>query len=208
MDCASWRELVSARLDGETSLFDNAALDEHLAGCPGCTFFSAQATRLHRLARLRPAEPVPDLTSAILRQAVTPAPKRWTARAGARLALAWMAVVQLTFAIPALLLGADSGASAHVARHVGAFDGAIAVGLLVAALQPRRARALLPLAIALASFVILGAALDVTSGAASLVSESQHLVDVLGVAALWVVAGTPWFGNGTSLGRDLVPSIV
>lgn len=150
---------------------------------------------------------MPDLTSAILRQAATPVPKRWTAWVGARFALAWFAIVQLAFAVPALLLGSDAGASAHVARHIGAFDGAIAVGLLVAALQPRRARALLPLALALAGFVGLGAALDVASGAASLVAESQHLIDVLGVGALWVVAGKPWFSSGPRLGRYLRQTI-
>ena len=67
----------------------------------------------------------------------------------ARWALFVVALTQLVLAAPALLLGEDTGATVHVARELGAFDLALAVGLLVAAWQPARAWGLLPVVAAL-----------------------------------------------------------
>ncbi len=91
-------------------------------------------------------------------------------------------------AVPALVLGEDSGATVHVARELGSFDVALAVGLLVAAWQPARAWGLLPVAMALA-FVMAGTAvLDLADGRADTLGEAHHLLDVAGVALLWLVA--------------------
>ena len=67
----------------------------------------------------------------------------------ARWALFVVALTQLVLAAPALLLGEDAGATVHVARELGSFDVALAVGLLVAAWQPARAWGLLPVIAAL-----------------------------------------------------------
>ena len=76
----------------------------------------------------------------------------------------------------------------HVTRELGAFDVALAVGLLVAAWQPAPAWGLLPVVAALA-FVMGGTAvLDVVRGTASSVGEAHHVLDLAGVALLWRVA--------------------
>ena len=66
MDCNACREAISAILDDEDPGIDPALVEAHLAACPACRAHAAQATRLHGWLRLRPAEPVPDLTPAIL----------------------------------------------------------------------------------------------------------------------------------------------
>jgi predicted anti-sigma-YlaC factor YlaD len=77
MQCAPFREAISARLDGEPSGVPAAALDAHLAACPGCTAWADDAALVTRRARLAPAPPVPDLTAAVL--AALPAIQRQSA---------------------------------------------------------------------------------------------------------------------------------
>lgn len=194
MRCETIREGLSARLDGEEPGLDAEVLDLHLGSCPGCQAWVEELTALHRIVRVREAEPVPDLTAAILAAAPAPATGPSAARgraepvSTARWALFSVALTQLVLAGPALLLGEDPGATVHVARELGAFDVALAVGLLVAAWQPARAWGLLPLAAALA--LVLGgtAVLDVVQGRAGSLGEVHHLLDLAGVAFLWWVA--------------------
>ena len=110
--------------------------------------------------------------------------------------LAWVAVVELAFALPALIFGDSSGATSHVARHLGSFDVAIAAGLLYASWRPHRALALIPVALVLTGCVIVTATFDLTDGATSSGLEAHHLVDLVGFALLWVVAGRPLPGRG------------
>ncbi len=190
MRCEPIREALSAQLDGESTGLDDGAVTLHLRGCPGCTAWADELGVLHRMVRVREAEPVPDLTASILGHP-TPAPVRRTASelvSPARWALFAVALTQLVLAAPALLLGEDAGASVHVARELGAFDVALAVGLLVSAWQPARAWGLLPVVAALALVMGGTAVLDVVRGTASSLGEAHHALDLAGVGILWWVA--------------------
>ncbi len=194
MDCTHIREALSARLDGEDALSTDASLlDAHVAGCPACSTWLADVTAMHRLTRVRAADPVPDLSSAIVARATAaPAAPRRRALAEpistARWGLFVVALTQLVLAGPAVLLGEDAGATVHVARELGSFDVALAVGLLVAAWQPARAWGLLPVAAALGLVMGTTAVLDVVDGSASTFGEAHHLLDLAGVGLLWLVA--------------------
>ncbi len=194
MDCTHIREGLSARLDGEEDLsVDPARLDAHLSGCPACTTWLAEVAALHRLTRVRAADPVPDLSAAIVARA-TPAvaalrrPALRQPISAARWGLFVVALTQLVLAGPAVLLGEDPGATVHVARELGSFDVALAVGLLVAAWQPARAWGLLPVVAALGLVMGTTAVLDVLDGSASTFGEAHHLLDLAGVGLLWLVA--------------------
>jgi predicted anti-sigma-YlaC factor YlaD len=78
-----------------------------------------------------------------------------------------------------------------VARELGSWDVALAVGLLVAAWQPRRAAGLLPFAFALAGATALTAIVDIASGRAPAAGEALHLLDLVSVGALWFAARRP-----------------
>ncbi len=199
MECDAVREALSARLDGEPSGQPDDLVDAHLTGCRACTAWSEELATLHRMVRVREAEPVPDLSAAIV-AAFDPSPadrRRAVARSrrpvlgeavsGTRWALFVVALTQLVLAGPALF-GDDPGASVHVARELGSFDVALAVGLLVAAWQPARAWGLLPVAAALAAVMAGTAAFDIVDGRASSFGEAHHLLDLAGVALLWLVA--------------------
>lgn len=181
---------MSAAMDGEEANLGPAAVDAHLAGCAGCRAFAAGAADLHRRVRVRGAEPVPDLTTAILAatsDAASDAAGR-PARLWARYALVVAALAQLALAVPPLVLGDGPGGSVHLARELGSWDVALAVSWLAVAWRPRRAAGLLPFALALAVVMAATAVLDVSSGRVPAMGESAHVLDLIGLASVWSLA--------------------
>jgi hypothetical protein len=76
--CPRARVQLSARLDGEVGDTTARALDLHLASCPRCRAHEQALIRVRRSLRTQPAEPVPDLSEAILQEVAR------VARAGER----------------------------------------------------------------------------------------------------------------------------
>jgi predicted anti-sigma-YlaC factor YlaD len=203
MNCDICREAISARLDGETPGAPDDLIDTHLRSCAGCQNWATAAGELHRATRVRAAEWGPDLTAPILaRIDAEDKPPESTGRrrlADIRVGLAIVALLQLVLAVPPLLLGAEAGASIHVARELGSFDAALAVGFLVCAWQPARVAGLFPVAAALAVCMTGAALLDVATGRAPAATEAQHLLDLVGVVLIWLAARstrTPGLGGG------------
>jgi predicted anti-sigma-YlaC factor YlaD len=185
MRCDQSRDVLSARLDGEATADELAVVDRHLASCAACADFAASLTAIDRVTRLTPAEPVPDLAGAVM--AANPPVVRDPRREAARWSLVVVALAQLVVALPSLLTG-PNGNSVHATRELGSWSAALAVGLLVAAWQPGRARGMLPLGLALAGVLSLGAVVDIVAGATAGAGESVHLLEVAGVALLWLLA--------------------
>lgn len=186
MDCQRWRDAISARLDGEDTGVDPALLDAHLARCPGCRAFETEAGRARRGQRVGVAPAVPDLSRRV-RKAVAVADRagRWSI---VRALLIVVAVQIVAFSLPALVLGDEQDTSSHAARHLGAFTAAYGVGLLVVAVRPARARAMLPVAAVLAGALVITAIVDLVDGRIPLVGEAQHLPEVLSVVLVWLLA--------------------
>jgi len=187
MDCTHARTAISARLDGEDQSSSAAsALDAHLRTCADCSAFLASASSLHRRLRVRPAEPVPDLSASIV-AAIEPADDGRVA--GLRAGLAAVAVVQILIALPALILGDDAGLPAHTARHLGSFAVALGIGFLVAAWRPERVAGVLPLTAALVLCLLLTSGIDVASARAGALSElGGHATELVGLGLLWLLA--------------------
>ena len=97
-----------------------------------------------------------------------------------------VALSMVVLSVPELL--ATTGAAIHATRHLGVWDLAFAVGLLVAALQPWRARGLLPMAAALGCAMALTAGLDLSRGVTTGIAELSHLLEVLGLVFLWLLS--------------------
>ena len=182
MDCSDARTLYSASLDGETGPGDELRWQRHVAGCPACRAFATDATAAHRLVRIAPAEPVPDLTAAIL-HATADAPtvsRPWALRL--RLALVAVAVVQILIAIPTLLGGAE-----HT-QHLSAFDLALAVGFLWVAARPAQALSgFLPIGTALVLLCLGLAFADAARGDGATVRAVTHSLAVLGMIGAWIL---------------------
>jgi predicted anti-sigma-YlaC factor YlaD len=189
MKCCIIRAAISARLDGEDPGVDPAALDEHVSQCGACRAFAKDAESMHRDARLARAPVVPDLAAPILEAIGSEPRRRHPAHERAlRVTLVGVALIMIVAALPALVLGDDAGLPVHAARHVGSFDLALAVGFLFAAWRPSRIAGLLPVVVALVACLVGTSVLDVIDGRTGALSETQHIVEVAGLAAAWLLA--------------------
>jgi predicted anti-sigma-YlaC factor YlaD len=187
-ECDAIQEILSARVDGEATDDEIELADLHLDRCATCSSFAAQMHRLDRLVRVRPAEAVPNLVGSVTSRV---RPARLGRGGWLRPALAWVAVVMLVQSLPALLFGEAAGTSPHLARHLGAFGAALAIGFAYAAWKPHRAFGLLPFTAALVATTTVSVVADVVSGSRTPIAELIHLTELVGLVMLWMVAGSP-----------------
>lgn len=197
MRCQECRESISARLDGEYSP-DEVAADEHLAGCPGCRRFADDAARVTRLARTRPAEAVPDLTSAALAAwdagAAPSPPRRRRGRRALRAGLAGAAVGQLGLALSGVLAsggaphhGPELGGAtlAHLSHETAAWNLALGVAFGWAAMNGSRSvRALVPVIGAFVGVLALLSLSDLVAGQVEPGRLVSHAVVAVGLVLL------------------------
>ena len=189
MRCTTFREAVSARLDGEEVGLAVHELDAHLAGCAGCQAWSQAAGALAHATAAVPRDHV-ALDPAVLASLTAPTERT---RAGLlatsewRIVLALIALAQLVVAWPGLILH-DGHASVHLAHELTAWDIGLAVGFLFAAVRPARAWGMLPLAAVLVACMVATSTVDTLSGHALLGREVVHVLEIAGLAVLWVLA--------------------
>ena len=199
MQCAPFREAVSARLDGEPLGMPAAELDRHLAGCPDCAGWSDDVEGVTRRARLAPAPPVPDLTAAVLgalpRQlpGTAVAARARLVHQALRLALLAVGVAQAGLAWPALSGGAAAmSAPVHVANETGAWNLAVAAAFVAVAAAPRLAAGALPLLATYAVLLTVTTVRDLAAGHVHPERAAAHLLLLAGVVLIAVVA---WRGR-------------
>ncbi len=97
----------------------------------------------------------------------------------------------LVQSMPALLFGEATGTSPHLARHLGAFGAALAIGFAYAAWKPHRAFGLLPFTAALVATTTVSIVADIATGSRTPLAELIHVTELVGLALLWMVAGSP-----------------
>ncbi len=188
LNCDDVREVLSARLDDEAQPDEIATAERHLTTCVECSAFAYRLQSLERNIRIRPAETVPDLVDRVVARA---RPARLGRAHWMRPALAWVAVVMFVQSVPALVLGDASGANSHMARHLGAFGAALAIGFAYAAWKPHRAFGLLPFTGALVATTVVSAITDSANGGVRPLSESAHIAELVGLTLLWMISGSP-----------------
>jgi hypothetical protein len=104
-------------------------------------------------------------------------------------AVAAAAAVQFALAVPVLVavfLGTETGT--HAGREMASFDAAVAVGFLLAAWRPSRARAYVPVAIVLAGCLAVTSGGDLIRGVTTLPHEVGHLVTLVQAVLLWALS--------------------
>ncbi|MFI5955128.1 zf-HC2 domain-containing protein [Cryptosporangium sp. NPDC051539] len=196
MQCAQIRVALSALADGEDPGTDRAALDTHLAECAECRAWRAAAVDATAAAGVRWREAdVPDLTATVLAAVAADRAPRTKApsmvHAGVlRWALGFSAIAQLLLALPALIAEPGSSGAVHTGREMASFDVAVAIGFLFVAGRPAWARALVPVAVALAGCLLVTSSIDIVDGAAQFGHELNHLLAGVQALLLWLLART------------------
>ncbi len=198
LSCNEAVELMSAALDGEAAAAERRRLDAHLVHCVDCDALADRLVGLDRRVRVRRADAVPDLVP-IVTARVRPA--RLGRGGWIRPSLVWVSIVLFAQSLPALVLGRTDGADTHLARHLGAFGVALAIGFAYAAWRPHRAFGMVPFAAALVATMLASTGFDVLDGGRSALSELAHLAELVGLVLLWLLAGSPgWHGWPAWLG--------
>jgi predicted anti-sigma-YlaC factor YlaD len=198
-DCERYRLAISAQLDGEDVGLERAGLERHLASCSPCRHFADEAADLKESVRVAANEATPDLTRAILTAIGAEQRRpRWDP-AALRAGLAAVGVVQLLLAMPDLWSGIK-GTPVHVARELGSFDLALAVGFLFAAWRPLRAYGMVPLVAALVAGLTVTTGIDVMEGRVVAATEVGHLLEFMGLALVWALARIVTTSEGPPLG--------
>jgi predicted anti-sigma-YlaC factor YlaD len=215
MRCEDFRDAISARMDGEDPGVEPGAVERHLDGCAACRAFSERAAHVTRLARIRPAEDVPDVLPGLLAALDAgesrPAPRR-TARAIARdavrAALAALAVGQLAIALGGIVAATGAGpdrlagaSMAHFSHESAAWNLALGVAFAWAATGARRAGGLVPVIGAFVALLVALSTLDVLAGHVTAGRLLGHLPVVAGLVLLLLHARLGRDGGGTTGGR-------
>jgi predicted anti-sigma-YlaC factor YlaD len=194
MDCQTCRRELSARIDGEAVAERTDHVDTHLDGCASCRAWWTLALRVTQLARVAPADDVPDLSE---RVAVAWERVSGTTRARRhrltilRAALGMVASLQLAVTLWAGLAGGHLQTPLHVDREVSAWNLAVAAGLFTVVWQVRRAAGLLPLLVAFQAVIVVFEAIDLARGMTEVAALAPHLVLVPALALLAALARTP-----------------
>jgi len=205
MQCPRFREAISARLDGEPLGMPARELDEHLAGCSGCAAWADDAELVTRRARLVPSPVVPDLTAAVL--AALPRELPGTPAAARdrllgttlRVALVVVAAAQAALSWPALLSGSGTmSAPVHMAHESGAWNLAVAAGLVAVAAAPRLAAGALPFVGSLAVLLVPVTLGDLAAGHVPVDRAGNHLLLIAGTV---LVAAVAWRGTRRGAAR-------
>ena len=213
MPCQPFREAISARLDAEPLGMPPAELDGHLAVCPECAGWAADATAVTRRARLAAAPPVPDLTAAVLAALPRELPGAGAAArarlvdSALRLALVAVGVAQAGLAWPALASGQSAmSAPVHMAHETGAWGLGVAAAFLAVAAAPRLAAGALPF---LGTFTALLVPVTLADLGAGHVHADRAVVHLLLLAGLGLVATVAWRSRrrrARALTRQRVPA--
>jgi predicted anti-sigma-YlaC factor YlaD len=205
MECDRAREAISAAIDGEDGGVPDTALAAHLAACAECRAWRQRAYAVTRRARLGGAFLDHDLTGRVL-AAAPPARARSLGPLTRRMALATIAVAQLTITVPLLVFGHDHDAGVHAAHELGSFDLALAIAFCVGAIRPALSAGLAwPCCIA-ATGLVGTAVVDLIGGGTFGIDEAQHLIALAGAALLlWqartIAAGAA--GPGSAAARHI-----
>jgi predicted anti-sigma-YlaC factor YlaD len=204
VDCAECREALSARLDGEESAAERAAIEVHLVTCAACRWFVDEAARVTRLARTGVAIREPDVVDAVL--AATPRSRRCQLVTALRVLLGLIGLAQLAVASVGVL-GAGHGSQgvelqgasmAHFAHESAAWNLALGVGFLVVAWRCSRTSGLVPTLATFVAVLTVLVVLDVMAGWVGPERFLLHGLVLLGLILVMVLDRLPRPAGGTT----------
>lgn len=204
MGCADYRELLSAELDGEADQAETAAAQGHLASCPQCRTWYADASAVTVLARRTGPLPLGVVDDAVL--AALPTPRRLSAARLTlllRYALGLLGIAQ--FLLGAAQIGGVADGHLHVPDAIGgtapnhlwhesaAWNVALGAGFAWIALRRTRPSGILPTLTAFVAVLALLSVNDAITGRVDYARLLSHGLVVVGYLLLLTLS---------RLGRD------
>lgn len=187
LDCDAARLDISAAIDDGRPVAPEVAA--HLEGCAACRRWQEASHQLRR-ATLRPVN-----EGGSLELDVPGLPERFALHRWIRFALVWAAVLLIVWNIVDMFV-AGSGPAIHLERHQAAFDVALGMAFLFVAWRPDRAYGMVPFAATFTFALSISALIDLLNGASTLLRESAHLIELAGLALLWVLGAAVGPGKG------------
>jgi predicted anti-sigma-YlaC factor YlaD len=178
MDCDDARLEISSAIDDGIAV--SSAVEAHLDTCPSCRQWQEGIHKLRR-ATLRSVDPAPAP-----QVSVTTKPQRFALHRWVRFALAWAAVLLIVGSVVDMF-SAGEGPAIHLERHQAAFDVALGLAFLFVAWRPDRAYGMVPFAATFTVALSVSAIIDLSSGVSTVSRESAHLIEIAGLALLWVL---------------------
>ncbi|MFJ6197404.1 zf-HC2 domain-containing protein [Micromonospora sp. NPDC092111] len=202
MGCEQWREILSARLDGEATTEERHRADTHLDGCVGCRRWFDRAAAVTRRSRLTLSAPVDDLADRILAVASPPevAPGRFRKRLSLtlRTALGLVGALQLVLGLTQIGMGPSAGhrhagaiASGHLWHESAAWNVAIGAGFLFVATRRTPPTGLLPTLSAFVGTLVLLSVNDLLTGGVDPTRLVSHGFLITGYTIV-VALSRPW----------------
>jgi predicted anti-sigma-YlaC factor YlaD len=192
VECEDYRELLSARLDGEEDVGPNGPPDAHLERCFDCQLWYDRAALITRRARMAPAQAGPDVTAAVLERV----PRiRSSSSRRLRSALVALGVAQCLMAFFSFMVGDETAGLTHVSYESVAWNLALGVALVAAALRPGHGAGMVP---------VLGTFITVMTGVfmADLLPDRveptrvvSHLITLAALVILLLIARVPGLGQ-------------
>ena len=177
MDCLVAQEELSASIDSGKQVV--AEVEDHLASCDACAQWQERAHQLRR-ATLRSAT---DVDPSVV---VSNVPHRFALYRWVRFGLAWAGALLIAWNLVDMF-AEGSGSAIHLERHQAAFGVALGLAFLFVAWRPDRAYGMVPFAATFTLALSASAIIDLINGASTLLRESAHLVEIAGLALLWVL---------------------
>ena len=182
MDCATAREALSARIDGEREPIPAARVDEHLADCAACSEWQVAAVEQTQLMRRLAGR---SHVAAVRASSDTPAQRfQRPSVSWQRWALGAVGAVQVALAV-AQGLGANLGVpqaetAGHVLNESTAWSAALGVAMLAAAARPVMAGGLMWVLASFIAFLALYEIIDTNAGRVSIERPLTHLPLIAG----------------------------
>ncbi|WP_344614681.1 zf-HC2 domain-containing protein [Dactylosporangium salmoneum] len=191
MECALFREALSARIDGEDEPIEPALVDAHLAGCAGCREWEREARAVTRLVRLQPVLGTPPPVEALLAGFSAEKQKRSGTAAKKRLVLV-LRVLLGVFGAAQFVLGIAQAATAATTAHVhnsghvfhesAAWNVAIGAGFAWIATRRATPAGALPMLTAFVALLALLSTSDLLAGTVETTRLVSHLFVLAGYA--------------------------
>lgn len=187
--CDQYRESLSARLDGEDAPLSEPVVQTHLQACVACQSWYADVAAMSGALRMQSTLQIPDLTEPILRAALSNRRETPFVELLARAGLLAVAGAQAAMALRVLISGSDPMmGSMHAAHESGAWNLALAIAFLTAAIRPSAASALVPMVGVLTAVLVVFTLSDLSSGHVTMSRVVTHVLMVVGLVLLSTLA--------------------